>query len=160
MRDVLLELTSLEPVELQPASYGASCQRLMEMLEARAQGSDETFRRYPKGEIEEILLAALARVGISDSQRDLEIRDEEGRLLTVPDFAWPDLKVAVFCDGYAYYGEEETLALDAKKRNRLQLMGWLVLTFWGRTIGKDADRCAQEVQQALQARRRAEHDLR
>jgi very-short-patch-repair endonuclease len=122
------------------------------MLEDRAQGSGETFRRYPKGEIEEVLRAALERVEISDFQRDFKIWDEEGRLLTVPDFAWPDLKVAVFCDGYACHGDPEILALDAKKRNRLQLMGWLVLTFWGRTICRDAERCAREVEQALKAR--------
>jgi ATP-dependent helicase YprA (DUF1998 family)/very-short-patch-repair endonuclease len=156
VRDVLLELASLDPVVPQHASYGVSRQRLAEMLKARVQGSDETFRRYPKGEIEEILRGALERLGISDFQRDFEIRDEEDRLLTVPDFAWPELKVAVYCDGYAYHGEPETLELDARKRNRLQLMGWLVLTFWGRTIYKNADGCAREVQQALQARRKSE----
>ncbi|MGQ9520985.1 MAG: Zn-binding domain-containing protein [Candidatus Fervidibacter sp.] len=160
VRDVLLELASLDPVVPEPASHGASRQSLREMLEARAQGIGETFRRYPKGEIEETLQAALERLGINDFQRDFEIRDEEGQLLTVPDFAWPDLKVAVFCDGYAYHGDPETLALDAGKRNRLQLMGWLVLTFWGRTIWKDADRCAREVQQALQARRKSGLHLR
>jgi very-short-patch-repair endonuclease len=156
VRDVLIELASLDSVVPQPASYGVSRQRLAEMLEARVRGSDETFRRYPKGEIEEILRGALERLGISDFQRDFEIRDEEGRLLTVPDFAWPELKVAVYCDGYAYHGDPETLALDAKKRNRLQVLGWLVLTFWGRTIRKNADGCAREVQQALQARRKSE----
>jgi G:T-mismatch repair DNA endonuclease (very short patch repair protein) len=157
VRDVLLELASLDPVVPQHASYGVSRQRLAEMLKARVQGSDETFRRYPKGEIEEILRGALERLGISDFQRDYEIPDdEENRLLTVPDFAWPELKVAVYCDGYAYHGEPETLELDARKRNRLQLMGWLVLTFWGRTIYKNADGCAREVQQALQARRKSE----
>ena len=152
VRDVLLELASLDPVEPQRASYGASRQRLAEMLEARAQGSGETFRRYPKGDIEEILLAALARVGIDDFQRDFEVRDEEGRLLTVPDFSWPDHKVAVFCDGYAYHGNPETLELDAKKRNYLQSKGWIVLTFWGRTIRKDADRCAKDILQVIRSR--------
>ncbi|GBD36077.1 DEAD-box ATP-dependent RNA helicase CshA [bacterium HR36] len=154
VRDILVELASLDSVETQSACYGASCQKLAEMLEARAQGTEETFRPYPKGEIEEMLRAELARLGISDFQRDFEIKDEEGRLLTVPDFAWPDLKIAVFCDGYAYHGLPETLVLDAKKRNRLQLVGWLVLTFWGRTIWKDAGMCARQVEQALQARRR------
>jgi len=160
VRDVLLELASLDPVLPQPAPYGASRQRLAEMLEARARGSNETFRRYPKGEIEEILRAALERLGVGDFRRDFEVRDEEGRLLTVPDFAWPDLKVAIFCDGYAYHGDPETLALDARKRNRLQLLDWLVLTFWGRTIWKDAEMCAREVQQALEARRKCGSPLR
>ena len=152
VRDVLLELTSLDPIEPQSLPYGAGRQKLAEMLEARAQGSDETLRRYLKGEIEEMLRAALERLGINDFKRDFEI-EEEGRLLTVPDFAWPDLRVAVFCDGYAYHGDPETLDLDARKRNRLQLLGWLVLTFWGRTVCKDAGQCAAVVQRALRARR-------
>ena len=155
VRDILVVLAGLDSVVPQPASYGASRQKLVEMLQARLQGSDETFRRYPKGEIEEILRGALQRLGISDFQRDFEIPDGEGRLLTVPDFAWPELKVAVYCDGYAYHAAPETLELDAKKRNQLQLDGWLVLTFWGRTIHKDPESCARQVQQALAARRKA-----
>jgi very-short-patch-repair endonuclease len=73
----------------------------------------------------------------------------------VPDLTWPDVKVAVFCDGYAYHGNPETLELDAKKRNFLQSKGWVVLTFWGRTILKDAEGCARSVLQALQSRRRS-----
>ncbi|MER3405155.1 MAG: hypothetical protein C4289_08335, partial [Chloroflexota bacterium] len=155
VRDVLCSLASLEPVQPEEAGYGAGAERLCRMLEARRTDSEETFRRYPKGEIEEVLRAALERMGIADGQRDYEIRDEEGRLITVPDFAWPDLKVAVFCDGYAYHGDPETLELDAKKRNVLQARGWSVLTFWGRTILKDVESCAQAVRQVLQARCKA-----
>ncbi|GIX46105.1 MAG: hypothetical protein KatS3mg131_0316 [Candidatus Tectimicrobiota bacterium] len=98
---------------------------------------------------------ALARLGITDGQRDFEIRDEAGRLVTVPDFAWPAFKVAVFCDGYAYHGNPETLELDAAKRNFLQSKGWVVLTFWGRTILRDAEACARQVAEVLSTRRRA-----
>ncbi|MGQ9863276.1 MAG: helicase-related protein [Bacteroidia bacterium] len=150
VRDILLVLASLDPVEPQQAPYGVGRKELAQMLKDRSQGSDG----YPKGEIEEMLYSALYRLGINDFQRDYEVKDRDGRLLTVPDFTWPELKVAVFCDGYAYHGDPETLALDAKKRNRLQLDGWLVLTFWGRAIWKDAEGCAQEIQQALRERRK------
>ncbi len=150
--DVLTELAGLDSVAPQPASYGASARKLREMLEARATGSDENFRRYPRGEIEEVLRAALERIGIDDYERDFEVREGE-RLLTVPDFAWPALKVAVFCDGYAYHGDPRTLELDAKKRNLMQAQGWVVLTFWGRTILKAPDDCAETVLRVLQSRR-------
>ena len=153
VRDILLELASLDPVEPKTTSYGASRQMLAEMIEARTKESDETFRRYPKGEIEELLRVALERLGITDFHRDFEIYDGN-QVLTVPDFTWPELKVAVFCDGYAYHGEQDTLELDARKRNRLQLLGWLVLTFWGRTIWKDAEGCARVVYDALRSRRK------
>ncbi len=151
VRDVLTELSGLDPVPPQPTAYGSSRQKLLEMLEARARGTDETLRRYPKGEIEEILRAALERAGITDFRRDYEIRDGD-KLLTVPDFAWPDLKVAVFCDSYAYHGEPRTLELDSRKRNLLQAKGWVVLTFWGRTIWKSPDECARTVWETLHSR--------
>lgn len=95
-------------------------------------------------EIEDILRTALARLGITDGQRDFEIR-EDGRLITVPDFTWPELKVAVYCDGYAYHGKQQTLELDADKRNFLQTKGWSVLTFWDRTIWRDPESWARQV---------------
>jgi very-short-patch-repair endonuclease len=70
----------------------------------------------------------------------------------VPDFTWPDAKVAVFCDGYAYHGDPATLELDARMRIWLQSRGWLVLVFWGRTILKDPVKCAAEIAQVYRQR--------
>jgi very-short-patch-repair endonuclease len=75
----------------------------------------------------------------------LEIFDEQGILVTVPDFAWPDIKLAVFCDGFAVHGNRETLERDANKRNKIQGRGWTVLTYWGRVILKNADACANQI---------------
>jgi very-short-patch-repair endonuclease len=153
VRDILLSLGSLGPVEPQVRSDGAGADRLREMLEARKSGSDEAMRRYPKGEIEELLRAALERLGITNAHRNYEIRDDEDRIVTVSDFTWPDLKVAVSCDGYAYHGNPETLELDAKKRNFLQSKGWVVLTFWGRMILRNPDDCARQVAELVRSRR-------
>jgi very-short-patch-repair endonuclease len=149
VRDVLVTLANLDPVAAQDATTGEGRKALAAMLEARAKGG---LGSYPKGEIEELLRSALERLGVTHYQRDYEVKDEGGRLVTVPDFAWPDLKVAVYCDGYAYHGKEDVLALDAKKRNFLQIDGWMVLTFWGQTVMKNAEACAQEVKRALAAR--------
>lgn len=65
--------------------------------------------------------------------------------MTVPDFAWEDAKLAVYCDGFGVHGNAEKLDLDAAKRNSLQGRGWIVLTYWGRTILKNADACAQQI---------------
>jgi ATP-dependent helicase YprA (DUF1998 family)/very-short-patch-repair endonuclease len=146
VRDVLVAMANLDPVEPETASHGAGPVRLEQMIAARS--------RYPKGEIEEPLRAALERLGITDGQRDFEVRDEEERLITVPDFAWPDAKVAVYCDSYAYHGNPDTLALDAKKRNYLQSRGWVVFTFWGRMILRDPEGCARQVGEVLGSRRR------
>jgi len=154
VRDVLFELASQGPVQPEPISYGEGRQRLALMLNARRRVTEHTPQTYAKGEIEEVLRSALEKLGITDFERDFEVKDHDGQLVTVPDFAWPAHKVAVFCDGYAYHGNPNTLELDAKKRNRLQLLGWLVLAFWGRTINKHPERCAEQVQQALLSRRK------
>ena len=76
-----------------------------------------------------------------------EIRDRE-KLVTVPDFAYPDERIAVFCDGFAFHGDAKTLELDARKRNWLQSREggqWIVLTYWGRTITRDPHACAREI---------------
>jgi len=155
VRDVLTTLAQLDPVELEETEYGKGIEVLQQMLADRVTGSCEELRRYPKGEIEEPLRAALERLGIRDAERDYEVKDEEERLITVPDFAWPAERVAVFCDGYAYHGNPDTLELDARKRNYLQTRGWCVLTFWGRTILRDPDACASQVAEVLRARRGA-----
>lgn len=152
VRDLLVDLAEQDPVEPQDATYGVSLQAIDRMTEARASGSDPALRRYPKGEIEEPLRAALERLGIPEGYRDYEIRDDNGRLVTVPDFCWPDIKLAVYCDGFTVHANPETLELDAKKRNFLQTRGWAVLTYWGRTILRNPDACARQIMELYRQR--------
>ncbi|GIW45686.1 MAG: DEAD/DEAH box helicase [Candidatus Binatia bacterium] len=156
VRDILLAMAGMDRVAPEPARYGVGSARLRQMMESRSEGYDEALRRYPQGEIEEPLRAALERLGIGDGLRDFQVKDEKGRIVTVPDFAWPREKLAVYCDGYAYHGNPESLELDAKKRNFLQAKGWVVLTFWGRTILREPEACARQVRDVLLARRAAQ----
>ncbi|ROR02912.1 DEAD/DEAH box helicase [Desulfosoma caldarium] len=146
IRDLLLILSKQEPVVPQDAQPGTGLEVLENMLAAKQSGADSAVKGYTKGEIEEPLRAALETIAeLPLPEREHEVRDEQGRLVTVPDFAWPDVKLAVYCDGFAIHGNPETLELDARKRNFLQTRGWIVLTYWGRTILKDPTACAQQV---------------
>lgn len=103
--------------------------------------------------IEQALEAAIrvdGRIPMPMSQ--YEFRQEDGTVLSIPDFAYPDRKIAIYCDGFAFHGNLTTLAEDARKRNRLQAHGWLVLTFWGRQILRDPLRCVDEIRAALDHR--------
>ena len=51
-----------------------------------------------------------------------------------------------------YQGNPETLEADARKRNFLQAQGWIVLTYWGRTIVAAPDACAQQVAEVYRTR--------
>jgi DEAD/DEAH box helicase/Helicase conserved C-terminal domain/Domain of unknown function (DUF1998)/Protein of unknown function (DUF559) len=104
----------------------------------------------PASPIEQALAAAIMADGrLPEPTPQFEIRKDDGSLLTIPDFAYPDRRIAIFCDGFAFHGNVETLSEDARKRNRLQATGWLVLTFWGRQILRDPTRCVHEIRAAL-----------
>jgi len=104
--------------------------------------------------IEQRLRAAIADAGrMPLPTPQYEIRDDHGTLLTVPDFAYPDRKIAIFCDGYAYHGNVDALSQDARKRNALQAMGWSVLVFWGRQILRDPAGCEAQIWQCFEFRR-------
>jgi len=124
---------------------------------ARVRDDGEVGRRdsvvvYAKGEIETILLGSLRKYPVLPSgRRDFEIRDGAGRLVTVPDFTWPDVRLAVFCDGFSYH--RYTLAQDARKRNWLTAFGWAYFTFWAVQIKLEPDLCAKQVARLYRYRR-------
>ena len=152
VRDLLLILARQEPVLPHDGTAGAGLEALRRMLARRESSDDEVVRRYPKGEIEAPLERELQKNDAPPGERDYEIRNDEGRLVTVPDFAWPGVKLAVFCDGFAFHGDRDTLELDARKRNSLQKDGWAVLTYWGRTILRDPAACAAQVAEVYRQR--------
>src|SRR5439155_20034669 len=107
----------------------------------------------PGSPIEQAQSTAIAADGgLPAPLLQFEIRSDHGSLMTIPDFAYPDRRIAIFCDGFAFHGNVQTLSDDARKRNRLQAMGWLVLTFWGRQILRDPNRCVEEIRAVLNLR--------
>lgn len=101
---------------------------------------------------EQILLEAMLRAGLPMPDRNLEIRDDTGRIVTTPDFAWADRRLIVELDGWIWHGgrdlREEILtraaadersanhltehqrdqaSRDAAKRREASRQGWTVL---------------------------------
>ncbi len=150
VRDLLRHLRLAEPCRPVEVDAGFGVTVLGRQIAARR--DEREGGQYPKGHIEEVLLDALRRLGVPEPARDHEVRSEQGSLVTVPDFAWPEARLAVYCDGYQYHGNRETLELDAMKRNFLQRQGWVVLAYWGRMILANPDRCAAEVLETLDRR--------
>ncbi|QSB14603.1 DUF559 domain-containing protein [Natronosporangium hydrolyticum] len=75
--------------------------------------------------------------------------DGTTRPVTIADFAWPEHKVAVFCDGWQHHHYPERQASDKAKRDQLADAGWTVLSFWGGEIVRDAEGCATAIIQQL-----------
>jgi hypothetical protein len=154
VRDLLVILSQQDPVQPEEKPPGAGLLALEGMLIARQSGQEPSVRRYRKGEIEEPLRVAMEAIpDLPRGERDYEIRDSKGQLITVPDFTWPGIKLAVYCDGFAIHGNIEKLEVDAKKRNFLQEGGWVVLTYWGRTILKNPAACAAQIAEVHRQRR-------
>lgn len=101
--------------------------------------------RYRRGPIEEYLAHALAETNLPEASREFEFRVNSA-ILTVPDFAWEDVKLAVYCDSFEFHADRDRLVGDAKKRNQLQLAGWTVLVYWGRLLKRDPSACAREIE--------------
>ena len=60
--------------------------------------------------------------------------------LTIPDFAFPDMKIAIYCDGFSTAeGNREKFKKDRSQSRELQLRDWIVLRFAGSEIWNQSD---------------------
>lgn len=100
----------------------------------------------PESPIEAMLLSALRRIeDYREPAFQFEVYDDSGHLITIPDFAYPDVKMAVFCDGRQFHEDPQISAADQSKRDFLRALGWQVLVYTGSEINADANRCAREI---------------
>lgn len=112
------------------------------------------FIGLPRSPIERLLAGALIHAGAPRGHAqyawgDLGSTDGSPRPVTIADFAWPERKVAVFCDGWQHHHTPERQASDKAKRDALAADGWTVLSFWGGEIVRNAGDCAVRVIQHL-----------
>jgi very-short-patch-repair endonuclease len=133
----------------QPGSLAVAIFGLL--LFAAAAYGIHRWRTVHQSPIEAMLAKAIKRAGLPDPVAQHHVR-ARGRLVTIPDFAYPDRKVCVFCDGWKYHGTLDAAMGDARKRNYLSRTGWIVLVFHGRTLYRDMPYCVGEIEAALAAR--------
>lgn len=89
-----------------------------------------------------------------------------------PDFAWPDLRVAVFVDGCFWHGHNcgrnvtpktnakawrdkirRNQARDQRVARNLRRLGWKIIRIWECSLTKEPDRCMRRIQLKLEERR-------
>ena len=51
--------------------------------------------------------------------------------VTLPDFAFPSARIAIYCDGYEFHSERDPFQKDRQQSRELQLQGWCVLSLRG-----------------------------
>jgi len=85
-----------------------------------------------KSELEETLALLIRAEGLPEPVREYMFAKSIGRKWRF-DFAWPDLQVAVECEGGTWAGGRHVrgggYAKDLEKYNQAVLMGWLCLRF-------------------------------
>jgi len=85
--------------------------------------------------LESILRVLLAEHGLRP-QTQVEVRSRAGRRIGRVDFAWPDRRLVVECDGFAYHADRARYRQDRRRGNALVLAGWQVLRFsWEDVVG-------------------------
>ena len=93
--------------------------------------------------IEQVLGDALTQRNVTFKMQQEIYRD--GRLLTVLDFFIEEGKLAIYCDGFQYHYDKETVIKDRQQDRILQLMGYRVLRFTGSEIVGKIEECVAEI---------------
>ncbi len=112
------------------------------VLEGRPCGAPAPGSAF-ETEVRRVLVAA----GLPVPVLQHPVRCEDQRFLL--DLAWPEHRVAVECEGFAFHRTPGQLDWDQFRRNRLQLAGWTVLTYAWARVRDDADQVIAEVRNAL-----------
>ena len=88
----------------------------------------DELRKRCESEIETHLLGALYPELGPDAQKKIEAQymiDYYDIPATLPDFAFPSLQIAIYCDGYEFHSERDSFQTDRKQSRGLQLRGGL-----------------------------------
>ena len=70
----------------------------------------------------------------------------------VLDLAWPELLVAVECDGFRFHRTPDQLEWDARRQSELALRGWLVHHVTWRRTRRDSEGMVRDVRRLLSSR--------
>ena len=121
---------------------------------------DELMNKSEEG-IEKPLIAALyPKLGPSE-QKEIEAQhliDYYDMPVTLPDFAFPDAKIAIYCDGYEHHWKRGPFQKDRHQSRELQLQGWCVLRFGGWEILNETDAVVRTIEQAIRRKARERED--
>ena len=89
---------------------------------------------------------------LSTVRAQFVIRDATGQPVSRADFAFAELKYAVYCDGRQWHLREDRWEHDLRQRNKLAELGWTFSVFTGREINRNAHTCAAQVLETYTAR--------
>lgn len=138
LRDGLLRPSDLYGVLATHARSGRQgCAALRAVLDDRL-GDDPVPLSEWSRMVEDLLVAA----GLAAPRLEYRICDSAGVLLAQVDLAYPAHRVAIELDSVRYHLNRESFVSDPRRRNRLTIAGWKVLSFtWDDYINRPAGLC-------------------
>lgn len=78
---------------------------------------------------EDLYLRISREAGFPEPVQQFEIRTDDGWFICRCDFAYPEIRLAIWIDGFAYHGQVEAFQTDRMQGNELSLIGWRYLRF-------------------------------
>jgi hypothetical protein len=102
------------------------------------------------GSVLESLLRVLLHVhGVRAPQSQLAVRGRGGALVGRVDFAWPDVRLVVEADGFAFHADRRRYRDDRRRSNALVLAGWRLLRFSWEDVVQQPEQVVAVVREAL-----------
>ena len=138
LRDGLLRPSDLYAVHAAHARRGRQgCAALRAVLDDRL-GDDPVPLSEWSRMVEDLLVGS----GLSRPRLEYRICDDAGALLAQVDLAYPAHRVAIELDSVRYHLNRESFISDPRRRNRLTVAGWKVLSFtWDDYINRPGGLC-------------------
>jgi very-short-patch-repair endonuclease len=78
--------------------------------------------------MESLLRVLLHEAGIPRPRTQYRVR-EHGQEVARVDFCWPEQRLVVEADGYAFHSSRDDYRRDRRRMNDLERLGWRVLRF-------------------------------
>lgn len=129
------------------ARYGRPGIAAVRRVLAIRDGSDAV----PMSILETRFLRLLRSAGAREPEIQYSVRDN-GRLVAIVDFAYPEARIAIEVDGYRHHSGRRKWQEDRTRRNRITARGWLVFHVTALDLkNRGADVC-DEIASALQER--------
>lgn len=105
------------------------------------------------GSVLESLLRVLFAVrGLPMPIAQYEVVDLAGRMVARVDFAWPNLRLIVEADGYAFHSDRVAYRRDRARLNELERLDWRVLRFTWEDVMRAPDSVIAVIEDCLQQR--------
>ena len=108
---------------------------------------------YPRcgSVLESLVRVLLAERGMRPTATQLLVRTRSGQRIGRVDFAWPELRLVVEADGFAFHSDRRAYREDRRRGNALVRAGWRVLRFSWEDVQRYPDYVAEAVGDVLRA---------